>query len=126
MQAQQQDGDGGRAGYQSAGESEHQYLSVGYLALREASADIVGMGQFVRVLIAGRGKLQFAQLLENVEMSGFGEFNVEIMNMIAVIEMQSRDELMRLGNFFSRLKKILASDKRKHLALAIFTFGFNR
>ena len=58
LQAYQQHGDRGRAGTQPARQPEHDDLAGRDLAIGKTPANVVGMCQFVRVLIAGRRNVQ--------------------------------------------------------------------
>lgn len=100
LQAEQQDGDGGGARDQAAGQAEEDDLPGRHLPVGEAAADIVGMGQFMRILIAIGRDVQPAQLLMHMVVTvALHEGEVVVVAVIAVPEAEARHEFVRLRDF---------------------------
>ena len=121
LQAEQQHGDGRRAGNQPAGQAEQDHLAGTDVAAGETTANVVGVGPLVRILVALQRQLQTLQLRMGVVVRM--ELQVVLVGVSGVAEAQARGELMRLGNRIQRLQIAVLGDEAELLNLSVAAGG---
>ena len=87
------------------------------MAVGKAAADIVGVRQFVGILIFAGG--EFKRRLRLMRVPGFDEFQIVVVAVVAVTQMQAQRELMRLGDFLLRFGVAAAFGEGITLARAV-------
>jgi hypothetical protein len=126
LQAEQQHGDGGRTGNQPASQPEDDDLTGGHFAVGEAAPNVVGVGQFMRVLVARRRHIQSLVVLDRMMMVRVLDvLDVIVVAVVFIAQAQAGNEFVRLGNLLLRLDKAIALHEAEALATAVCPFRLN-
>ncbi len=114
------DPDGGRARHEPTCQAEHDDLSGCHLAVGKTAPDVVGMRQFVRVLVTRGGGIQAVVVFHGMVMVVRHEFHVIAMAVIFMAQKQAGNEFMGFGHLLCGFDEAVAlGEAKRHVRHSI-------